>query len=279
MELFTIKNQLLLDALFGNAICIKNSTGYFNSDRNHFGRAFIEFCTMQIFNIYRMPGFEPFYVSKNIYNYELKDAYGNLSCSDIDDACEELLSLYRFTQERLKKSSFNNNGTISLVRSLRDYERKEVEPQLLDKKENIEIPVNIINSYAYDKELFCYDSDISISRDVPIENVLFVDKFVQKPNWICKRTLADCEHEVWVIEKNIFGKTTLSQECFNIRENYTLQNTVKYVPYAHSKKEDTSILNINDESQLPCNKNWLTRKIIEYNQKQIFYNKKMIDRI
>ena len=274
MDTFTIKNQLLNDALFGDAVCIKKSTGYFYADKKHFGRAFIEFCTMRIFNIHRMPGFEPFYISQNICNYDLRDAYGNLSCFDIDDACQELLALYEFTQERLKKSALNNNGTISLVRALCDYERKEVEPQLLDKKENIEIPVNIINSYAYDKELFCYDSDISISRDVPIENILFVDKFVQNPNGICKKSLVDCEHEVWVIEKNIFGKINLHQNCFKIKENYTLQNTVKYATYVHSKKEDTSILNINDESRLPCNKNWLTKKIIAHNQKQILRNKK-----
>ncbi len=271
MELFTIKNQLLREAFFGNATCIKNCPGYLEQDKFQLGRGFIEFCTMRTFNIYRLPGFEPFYISNSQYQSKMKESYGNLNNSDITNACNELLELYNFVQNQLKNSPFNIGGNISLIRALNDYEICEVEPQLFENMKKIRIPVNIINSYSYDEEKYCYNSNISILRNVPIENILFVDKYIQKPDGFCNRSAKAYEYEVLVIEDNIFGEIFLPRKFFNIKDGYTLKKGKNSLHF-YCKNTDESVIKIADKTQLPCCKNWFTEKIIEYNQKQILKN-------
>ena len=265
--LFNIKSPLLLDAFFGNAQCIKNCSGYLYEDKNHLGRSFIEFCMARIFKIHRLPGFESFYV-RNVSSNTLRKAYRSLKIYDVDLACEELKQLYLFTQEKLQHDHRCHDGKIKLVRALRDYEVKEVSPQLINDTKSIMLPVNIINSYSYDQELFCYDSNISILREVEISKIAFVDRYIQKPNGICGHSLLDCEHEAWVLEDDIFGKINLDLSCFHVKNQDKLLQ-VREMHHTYESNRDYSLFKTSETSCLPCEFNSFTKFIINRNKKII----------
>lgn len=179
-----------------------------------FGRGFIEFCLAKNFNIHRVPGFEQFY-RKDGTAQQMFHEYKALKEDDIEAACAELAELYDFVQKELLKSKYVKDGKITLVRSLRNYEIKEVTPQLLNPKNNkISMPVNIMNSYAYDENLFCYGSTMSIVREVEIEKIVMFDECLHHPQNECVNLIHGGEYEVWVLEDNMFGKIELDRECF-----------------------------------------------------------------
>lgn len=267
MELFEIQNPLLKDAFFGSGMCIKSCPGYLYEDKKHIGRAFLEYCFARIFCIHRFPGFEPFYI-RNLSASSQRVIYGDLSERDIDAACDELLRLYSFVQTKLVEDDLCHNGRLSLFRSLRDYEIDAAASKILTQSAAITIPANIMNSYTYDASLHddntkCYNSNVSVTREVEIPNILFVDKYVQKPNGICGRSLADSEKEVWVLEKSVFGEITLDFSCFKVKHAEVLRMDGKSgFKYAHDC--DHSIYELPTIHSLPCEDNWLIRFLINH---------------
>lgn len=221
MREFEIKNELLQQAIWGGYLCkngaLKNRCGYFNTDTNNYGRGFLEFCYSKIFDIHRVPGFEQYYI-QDATNMKLKREYGELEEKDILDACKELEAYYTFLQRELKDCPFVKDGKIELVRSLQDYERIHVIPQLKEQKDLIELPVNIINSYAHDKRLYGYYSPISIIRTVEIEKVVMYFDSLKASENVCWNNLHGNEYEVWVLEDDMFGKILLPNECFKYKE-------------------------------------------------------------
>lgn len=277
MREFEIKNELLQQAIWGGYLCkngaLKDSCGYFNTDTNDYGRGFLEFCYSKIFDIHRVPGFEQYYI-QDATNMKMKKAYGNLQEKDILDACKELEAYYKFLQKELKDSPYVNDGKIKLVRSLREHERIHVIPQLEEQNDLIELPVNIINSYAHDGRLYGYYSTISIVREVEIEKVVMYFESLKASENVCWNNLHGNEYEVWVLEDNMFGKIWLPQECFKYGE----------LGKINKQYDDLFIGNLRNSSSLfaesiykckPCEWNKFTRWLIERNKKKIIAQEKM----
>ena len=96
-ETFTIKNELLYGAMWGENQCKRlGFTGYVYSYNRKVGRAFIEYCICRIFSIHRMPGCG--YDRYNEGGYK----FANLTENEINDACEELKRLYDFIQKNFR---------------------------------------------------------------------------------------------------------------------------------------------------------------------------------
>ena len=267
MELFEIKNELLKQAMWGGHWCkngyLQRTNGYFNSDVQAKGRAFIEFCVKKIYNIQRFPGFEPYYLKGPIY--ELQKEFGNLREEDILEACEELKKYITFLQEQLKCSKYNNLGKVKLVRSLRSYEINKATPQLLDECELIKIPVNIINSYAHDMRLFDYGSSMSIIREVDIEKIILWEETLVGPGGKCEHPYFGSEHEVWVMEDNLFGEIEIDATCFKYIE---LNENCGDRRIRYDFLEDKPLF-VPECAPKPCEWNKFTKWIIKRNISEI----------
>ncbi len=266
MELYNIENELLKRAMWGGRGCkngcLQHTSGYFNSDIHDKGRAFIEFCVKQIYNIQRFPGFEPYYLKGPVY--ELQKEFGELREEDIFQACEELKKYILFLQEQLKRTKGNSSGKIKLVRSLRQFEIDEVTPQLLEGRERIRMPVNIINSYAHDSQLFCYGSSMSIIREVEIEKIILWEETLITPSGGCVHPYMNSEHEVWVMEDNMFGEIELDATSFRYKEldvNYRKERV------SYHSTIDKPLFVPDKDAPKPCEWNkftkWIIRKNIE----------------
>ena len=271
MREFEIKNELLQQAIWGGYLCkngaLKNSCGYFNTDTDNYGRGFLEFCYSKIFDIHRVPGFEQYYI-QDATNMKLKKEYGELHEKDILDACKELEAYYTFLQRELKDCPYVKDGKIELVRSLRDYERIHVIPQLEEQKDLIELPVNIINSYAHDKRLYGYYSTISIVRTVEIEKVVMYFDSLKASENVCWNNLHGNEYEVWVLEDDMFGKILLPNECFKYKELEKINRRHDYL-HIGNLRHSSSLFAESIYECKPCEWNEFTRRLIERNKKKI----------
>lgn len=217
-ETFTIKNELLYSAIWGENHCKRlGFTGYVYSDKRKLGRAFIEYCICKIFNIHRLPGCG--YDRFNEHGYK----FAMLSPQEIEDTCEEVKALYDFTQKKLLSSERLVDGKIELVRSLRDFEKREIIPQLQDEnKRDILLPVNVFTSYAHDGKLSSYPGElgeyqINIKEWVDVKDILLWDSYVSyhAQNDSCNQLcfMGDCEAEVFVINHSISGWRHVNRDC------------------------------------------------------------------
>ena len=77
---------------------------------------------------------------------------------EFEEAYKDFENLYHFTQAELKKSGLVIEGKVTLNRSLHQFETDIILPQLLDGKDLVEFPSNIVTSYAHDGALYCYGS-------------------------------------------------------------------------------------------------------------------------
>lgn len=218
-ETFTIKNELLYSAIWGENQCKQlGFTGYVYADKKDLGRAFIEYCICRIFNIHRLPGcgYDRFHESGYKFAY--------LSQQEIEDACEELKALYDFTQKKLLSSEQLRDGKIELVRSLRDFEKREIVWQLQDEtKKEILMPVNVFTSYAHDGILAAYPGEMvehkmNIKEYIDVKDILLWDSYVSyySNNNRCDRLcyMGDCEAEVFVVNRSINGWRYVDRDCF-----------------------------------------------------------------
>lgn len=234
-ETFTIKNDLLYSAIWGEDRCKRiNFTGYVYSDKKRLGRAFLEYCICRIFDIHRLPG-----CGYDRFN-EGGCKFAILSQQELEDACEELRALYDFTQKRLLSSSRLVEGKIELVRCLSDFEKREIISQLQDKdRRDILLPVNVFTSYAHDGirssypgELYKYQ--INLKEYVDVKNILLWDSYVSyyNHNDSCGKLcyMGDCEAEVFVINHSINGWRHVDRDCFVYDSLPKLQSSISSKP-------------------------------------------------
>jgi|GEM_PF-2274798 hypothetical protein len=272
MNTYKIQSPLLLAAIFGKTNCkhlLSGCNGYLYCDYNNIGRGFIEFCISKIFNIHRIPGFEQFYLNTGA-SLELLKAYKGLCEEDINDACNEIKKIYDFTQNNLANSV--KSETISLRRHLNPFEEEYVAKQLANPSvELIELPVNILNSYTYDRTEFKYRSNIDIVREIDIKKILMVDEYIQDP-FLCCESIRDDEREVWVIEENMFGLIKVNKNCFYVDKTLKLpkvENHQQYYFQTNKNDEKSLFYNKSDIIPLPCEYGSITKLLIKRNKKKI----------
>lgn len=270
-EKFLLENELLHDAIWGEADCKLGFTGYVYSDKKNLGRAFIEYCICRIFNIHRLPGCG--YDRYNEGEYKFYD----LEEDEVTAACNELKALYDFTQEKLSHSKRVENGKIELVRSLRNFERDAIIQQLEEENEYIEIPVNVFTSYAHDGNMSTnyphedMDMPINIKEKVDIKDILLWDSYVEYKTKNCDYLfeMGDCENEVWVMDRRITGWKTIprSQMVYDKLPRRSSR-------YTRQKKDlrmdNTSVMELKSNYSRPCmNDDWFTKKVMAKNIKDL----------
>ena len=274
MNEFHVESPLLHAAIWGGTECYLWD-GYTNADKGDYGRALIEYFTSRLFEIHRLPGYEPLYVHGSSIGFMRK--FGQLSEAEFENAYKEFERLYSHTQEELKKEGLVIDGKVKLCRSLRKIETDEILPQILNEDKDIEFPANIITSYAHDGRLYDYNSWMSIVRDVPVELIVMYNECLHHPQGVCAYNMHGGESEVWVVEKNIFGYTKLERECFKYEKipddelNVAKKRQGEFLYNKHSSVPDGSLFSSCSLACLPCHNSqfvqWLVEKEHKKNQK------------
>ncbi len=270
MNEFHISSPLLHAAIWGGTECKQWIGGYTNADNENYGRALIEYFTCRLFGIHRAPGYQPYYAGG--YGFSERLRFGEISEEEYEAAYKEFEELYRFTQKELLTSELVVDGKVKLNRSLRKFETEEILPQLINKEDFIEFPANVITSYADDGRLFDYGRWMSIVRDVPVELVVVHFDCLFHPSNTCASSMHGGESEVWVLEKNIFGYSRLEANCFKIsaipesdmeeakkRINKGFFKHCKVAEYSKGSLLSSQV----EKGFLPCEGNWIIRKLIE----------------
>lgn len=259
MNRFNIKNKLLSAAFFGNTECTRIK-GYFNCDEIYFGRALVEYFTSRLFSIHRLPGYTPFY--ENTYFDEYIKKFGGLNEDAFDEAYHEFVELYDFTQKELKDSGLWPDGSLKLYRALHKYETDVILPQLLNNNDFIEFPANIVSSYSHVKlEKGAYNRWMFIERKVPLDIIVMYNECLQFPFEPCRKYNPGGEHEVWVVEKSLYGYSKLQKSNFiydeipsedicraeSIKDQFCYDKIVK--------PKDGPVFGYNANLILPCREN------------------------
>lgn len=272
---YRVKSELLLEAMWGDNVChnrvMPDCVGYFNadSDRNSYGRGFLEFCVSRNFNIHRLPGYEQYYIQDGTA-LRYKKENGALSEAEVNEACKEIRELYDFTQRKLVSDGIVNDGKVRLVRSLRTYEAREVAPQLKQGRDIIEMPANIITSYSMEKHASGYENIMYLTRQVSAEDILMVYKYLYHPEWTCASGLHGGEFEVWVIDRSIFGMVNLLKEDFELADGCSLESLCGANQLAlNSNCTSSSIFSFVDDGLKPCEYDTFTKKLIKRNMKKL----------
>jgi len=199
-ELFRIKSNILNMAFFGGHLC----NGYINLDEYSKSRAILTYLVKDIFNITRFPGFEEHYLSNTEIHH--RQAFMALNMEDIQEAKEELESLYRHTQSFLKEK-YPNKSHIKIGRALNQVEEKQVTNQLLDtqKKDEdiVQFESNVILSFADQIKQGDYASKVLLRTEVPFEKILMHYDCLYYPSGT---TGEEKENEILVINSNPFGR-------------------------------------------------------------------------
>ncbi|WP_294240651.1 hypothetical protein [Pseudobutyrivibrio sp.] len=275
METFQIKSLLLADAIWGSSRCrksiLKDCNGYINSDTGDRGRIVLEYLLARIYGIHRVPGYEPQYGGS--FSEVSRESNG-FTKENLDEAEQELKNLIEHVQTQIRLSGKAHDDHAELVRSLRNFECKEIVPQLIAGEKNITMPANIMTSYAYDGRLHCYNSSISVKRKVPVNKILFWDEYIEAPEYICSKNLHMGEYEVWVLNDDIFGEVSLDRDAFIIAEEADLESmNEKYSTRWHNRSyydKDCRINNVYTVEAKPCEcEDWLTKFVMKRNEKQI----------
>ena len=281
MNEYHITSPLLQAAIWGGTGCKQWIGGYTNGDNGNYGRALIEYFACKLFGIHRAPGYEPRYVGG--LNFSDRVRFGEISEEEFETAYKEFEELYHFTQKELLMSGLVTDGKVKLNRSLRPFETDDILPQLINKEDIIGFPANVITSYADDGRFFDYGSWMSIVRDVPVELVVVHFDCLFHPLDTCANKMNGGENEVWVLEKNIFGYSKLEANCFKIKDipeddMKKARRRIKNGPLklcTVAEHRSGSLLSSQiEEGFLPCEGNWIIRKLIEQEKKK---NEKLTD--
>ncbi len=271
MDTIQINDQILADAIWGASKCsnfiIKKCNGYINSDNGDMGRIIIEHLLSRIYGIHRIPGYEPEY-SKAFP----KDIAG-FNKENLDKAEDELRKVIEHVQNKVYENENVIDGKVTLVRSLRDFEIKEIIPQLLGDEKLITMPSNIMTSYAYDGQLYNYGSFLSVKRVVNVKDIVFWDKYIEAPSFICTKRLHMGEYEVWVVNTDVYGEVELDRSCFYVKEGTDLaKENEKYHGHATRKyryDNDCEISSVYAAGYKPCEEDdFLTKYVIGKNMKK-----------
>jgi hypothetical protein len=213
---FSINDSLTYAMFFGSSA--RNykirMNGWLNADNDYISRLILTHCVQKIFQIHRAPGFE------EEYKFWLEHIQKYLKCLTIEElssAYQEVQNLYNHIQIELTQK-FGENGEIVLYRSLRDYEIKQIVPQLEKRSSLIELQTNILTSFTLDPQL-SYENKCIITREVEMRKLLYHYEYVKNP-WHTDDKLhnkrLDVEQEVIVINDNPFGKVVLPIENFKL---------------------------------------------------------------
>lgn len=269
MEHFKFENEIINQAIWGNNSinnrCPVKTRGYTWDSEQPYGRGMLEYIMCRIFNIHRFPDFYPFYVG-GVSN-KIKALYDDLTEEKIENACEEYKRYYNFLQDQLKGSEYNQNGKVLISRSLKGYEYDEAVEQLSDESLNcIELPINIIQSYAYGKGNYYYGSSMYVERDIDIERIVLWEETLCEPDGTCINAGRPTEKEVWVLSCDIFGKEILSRDLFYYKE---LPKTKARFQIGEPRVKDEPIYGPENLWLYPCQYNKFTKWIIGKNMKKI----------
>lgn len=220
-----IENPLLCSAIWGDTKCKYKTefTGYVNANADHVGRAFIEYCLARIFSIFRLPqrGYDNYLRNRCFYD--------DLSDELINNACLELQAVIKHVQGELRKSPMVNDGKVSVVRCLSDFQVDEIASQLADNERKIiDLPVSILSSYSYDGNVDesypthreDYKKHINIKENVSVDNIVLWDQFVGNGMQECPyvKSMYDVEKELWVIDRSISGIRRLPRSYFHFND-------------------------------------------------------------
>lgn len=226
---FEITNDILNIALFGGRLYKDCIEGYINNDKLSRSRALLTHLIQEIFSIHRFPGFDEFYRSK--YEYHIREAFKKLDSKDIQDAKAELEDLYKHTQDYLK-GKYPSKSSLILKRSLNGEEQKQVTNQLLDQKDIVEFESNIILSFSDNNWLGSYLSKVLLTVDVPFEQIFIHYDSIVFPNGT---TGEEKENEVWVLNKDPFGRVKQRKENFKFKELFRNENDFPFLLPPHSE--------------------------------------------
>ena len=214
MKTYTIDSPLLLQAILGNMFCDKvplvECEGFLqNSQRGQIGRAFLEYCYSELFGIRRFPGYEVLPMNNAntckclVDNAEIND-------EDIDYACTQLRELYQYTQKRLREEK---GETYRIHRKLASFEIESLGEQIVQGQKDLSVQSNILSCYCHSSAYT--DGGVVLVRDVNIKDIVMVDymtSYVKKSNCAKIVSFEDGEGEVWVLNKNRFGKLYVRKE-------------------------------------------------------------------
>lgn len=106
---------------------------------------------------------------------------------------------------------------------------------------------------------------MSVVREVEIEKVVMHFLTLHDPDEICCNLNQCGEHEVWVMEDDMFGQVKLPRECFHYSELQKItDNRRKFY-----KEEEGPLYAGNSIESRPCEWNKFTKWLIKRNQKEI----------
>ncbi|MBP1932048.1 hypothetical protein [Ammoniphilus resinae] len=209
-------------AIFGGLLADRNINGYINKDQFSLGRALLTYLTQELFSIHRFSGFDEFY--RNRYHARMREAFSTLPPARLQQAKKELEDLYQFTQQYLHKT-YSGQSSIKIKRSLNIEEEAQVTNQILDKKPVIEFETNIILSFADKNWLGSYLKNVLLTMDVPFDQILIHYDALHYPT--CT-TGDEKEHEIWVLNKDPFGK--IQQPIQNFESQNLKRTTRPFYP-------------------------------------------------
>jgi hypothetical protein len=213
---FKINDSLIYAAFYGSSernykIRMK---GWLNADDGYISRLVLTHCVQKILQIHRAPGFEEEY---KFWIEHIQRDFKCLAMEELNDAYQEIQNLYNHVQRQLVQKYGENEKRV-LYRSLRDYETRQIVPQLEKRTSLIELQANILTSYTVDPQL-SYGSKCIIKREVDIRNILYHYEYVKNP-WHTDDKLhnkrLDVEQEIIVINDDPFGKTVLPIESVRV---------------------------------------------------------------
>ena len=281
MNEFVIENPLLRLAFFGGRYCRKSDeeifcNGYFNSDVGDRGRNFIEYCVSSVLGVHRLPGCQNDQETLIPSYYFVCDETLNL----IEDAVSEMRELIRHTQYELQDAGALKDGCLPVIRTLREFEIRALQPQLMAENDELYLPANIVTSYAYDLMKSGYNSGFSLNgeclnvwlrRDIPVEDIVFHDMCVSHALDGGGRAPRG-ESEVLVAERDIRGYHKIKATALsfsNGAETYLKSEMASGIGrFPLSREMDFRRPKRND-LPLPCELNGFTKWIIQRNKKKI----------
>ena len=106
------------------------------------GRSYLEYCYSKIYDIHRLPGYEPRYR----HGFSIKEGVEGITIEDIENSCNELRRMAAHSQTEMKKAGMVKDGKVTLIRTLNVIQVDNVKKQR--DNENIILPVNILTSYG-----------------------------------------------------------------------------------------------------------------------------------
>ena len=224
-ETFLVDNKLLIQAICGGRSCNKlnacNGYLYYEYDKP-IGRAFLEFCYAEIFQIRRFPGYENYY-ERGCRACNWLAECGAISEKDVTDEVDQLKNLYKFTQNALKKKGVQH---LTLCRSIQEHEYRTL--CRTDSEDGLQIRTNMLMSFAY-ADRTTYGTDIKIARNVDAKDILMIDELTEYdlPDTTCSYRVKTGEYEMWVINKDRYGR-------LQFKYNDIIQDLNNYVPSIES---------------------------------------------